>query len=354
MAAYLARQSVAGVGIFPRHFWHKTSFIRTGMKSPSLPVNNARCRNYVTGRLLRNRSSSSRVAHTLDDGLQAPPVKKRDDGSTWQHQDSVRKDKTATSSKTSKATDDRPSRSHDKKSSKTVSSSVSVVDRSSRSDGPSGTRGSDHHRSHSDEGGHKDHHCGSFRRHESPRAHHLPRHHESEEQTWPWSSSGRSSSKSKHGVDSMDHAGSTHALGKATDVRLSSSHHHHLRATVDHRFLPSPSRATVNHRSLPEQHNHRWHEKDSMDHPGSFHVSRSEIDLTTAIPEPPEKRTITVIQLPARPAADDDSAGVTGPAVVTAQQDSRDDSSKVSDSRSVRTWFSDGVWGWQCDFYVTA
>ena len=57
-----------------------------------------------------------------------------DDGSTRQQQDSV----AATSSKTSKATDDRPSRFHVKKSSNTDSASVSVVDRSSRFNGPSG------------------------------------------------------------------------------------------------------------------------------------------------------------------------------------------------------------------------
>ena len=40
--------------------------------------------------------------HAPEDGLQAPPVKKRDDGSTRLQQDSARKDKTATSSKASK------------------------------------------------------------------------------------------------------------------------------------------------------------------------------------------------------------------------------------------------------------
>ena len=48
MAAYLACQSVAGVGVFPRHIWHKTSFIPTCVKSRSLPVNKARWRNHVT------------------------------------------------------------------------------------------------------------------------------------------------------------------------------------------------------------------------------------------------------------------------------------------------------------------
>ena len=48
MADYLACQSVAGVGVFPRHIWHKTSFIPTCVKSRSLPVNKARWRNHVT------------------------------------------------------------------------------------------------------------------------------------------------------------------------------------------------------------------------------------------------------------------------------------------------------------------
>ena len=219
--------------------------------------------------------------HAPEDGLQAPPIKKRDDGSTWQQHDSARKDKTATSSKTSKATDDRLSRSHDKKSSKTHSSSVSAVDRSSLSDGPSGIRGSDRHRSHSDERGHRDHHRGSSRRHKSPRARHSLRRHESGGRTRPSSSSGRSSSKFKHGVDSTALPGSTRASGKVTDVRPSSSHHHHhQRATVNHRSLPSLSHATVNHRSLPEQHHHRQHEKEAIDQSGSTHVSGRDIDLT--------------------------------------------------------------------------
>ena len=129
---------------------------------------------------------------------------------------------------------------------------MSVVDRSSRSDGPSGTRGSDRHHSHSDERGHRDHHRGSSRRHS-------PRRHESGERTRPSSSSGRSSSRSKHGVDSTALPGSTRASGKATDVRPSSSHHHH------HQRSTFSSRATVDHRSLPEQHHHRQHENKAKD-----------------------------------------------------------------------------------------
>ena len=92
------------------------------------------------------------------------------------------------------------------------------------SDGPSWTRGSDRHRSHSDERGCRDHHRGSDRCHE-PRARHSPRLQESGERIRPSSSSGRSSS-SKHGVGSTDLSGSTRASGKATDVRPSSTHRH--------------------------------------------------------------------------------------------------------------------------------
>ena len=387
MASYLLHQSVSGLSVFPRRFWFKTSFIPTFVRSRSPPVKCARWRNHVTGRLC---SSSSWVAHTLGvavtiviavnnvvstmdwrcvpenllvtcveigsrkrgrrltrlsnrsrsarrqpsrrghtirwptplncthprtRGLQAPPVKRKDDGSTRQKNDSAGKDKPATLSK----------RSHEK-SSKTVSSSVSVADRPSRSDSPFGTRGSDRHRSHSDERGHRDHHRGSSRHHESPRAKsarhkHSPRRHESREQTRPSSSSGRSRSRSRHGVDSTDHPGSTRATSKATDSRP--SHHHQSRGTVDHR-------------SLPSQHHSSCHEKDSMDHPGSTHVSRKEIDMTTTVPDQPERRTITVIQSPPGPASEDDWAGSTGPAEVadSAQDDGSArpvDSSVVAD-----------------------
>ena len=78
----------------------------------------------------------------------------------------------------------------------------------------------------------------------------------------------------------MAHLGSTRASDKAADSWPSHHHHHHSRVAVDHRSLPSPSGATVDNRSLPEHHHHRRHEKDSMDHPGSTHVSRREIDCT--------------------------------------------------------------------------
>ena len=99
--------------------------------------------------------------------------------------------------------------------------------------------------------------------------------------------------------------------------RLRSSHHHSLRATVDHRSLPShSSRAAVNHRSRPTQHHSRRHDGDLADHLRSSHVSSKEIDLTSTVPDQPERRTITVIQSPPHPATVDDSAGSTGPAEV--------------------------------------
>ena len=226
------------------------------------------------------------------------------------------------------------------KSSKIVSYCVSVVDRPSWFDGPSRTRGSDCHLSHSDERGHRDHHQGSSRRHESPRAEsarrHSPRCHESGEQTRPSSSSGRSRSRSRHGADSMDHPGSAHASSRATDSR---AYHHHSRAAVDHR-------------SLPTQHRSRRHDKDSTDHPGSTHVSRKEIDLTTTVPDQPARRIITVIRSTSRPAYEDILAGSTGPAEVahTARGDGSarpvdsavvddpaegDDSERVADSAAV-------------------
>ena len=52
------------------------------------------------------------------------------------------------------------------------------------------------------------------------------------------------------------------------------------------------------------------------------------MELSTAVPEAHEKRTITVIQSPPRPAPDEDSAGVTGPAETA---DSDEDSSRPAD-----------------------
>ena len=186
--------------------------------------------------------------HASEEGLQVPPVKRRDDGSS-KKLDSMKRADSATSS-ASKATEaesvGRPSRSRDKK--KTLSSSVSVVGRS-RSDGgpvPSGTKGSERHRSRSGDRGRRSHR--SERRHDSPRSHHSPRRRQSGERARPTSSSGGSSSRSRQ-ADSTDAPGSGRASVRATEVRPSSSsthhQHHHSRASVDHRSLFSSSRSSV-------------------------------------------------------------------------------------------------------------
>ena len=61
------------------------------------------------------------------------------------------------------------------------------------------------------------------------------------------------------------------------------------------------------------------------------------MELSTAVLEPPEKRTITVIQSPARPVADEDSAGVTAPADSAMPSDSAEvaDSAEDQDSAGV-------------------
>ena len=61
------------------------------------------------------------------------------------------------------------------------------------------------------------------------------------------------------------------------------------------------------------------------DKSGSSHVSRREVELSPVVPQPPERRTITIIQSPPRPAGSDDSTGVTGPT----------DSAEVADSAGV-------------------
>ena len=104
----------------------------------------------------------------------------------------------------------------------TVSSSVSVVGRS-RSDGgpmPTGTNGSECHRSGSGERGRSDRGHGSERCHESSRFHHSTRHREIGERARPTSSSGGSSSRSMQ--------------ADVTDVWPSTSTHH------QHHHSPCP------------------------------------------------------------------------------------------------------------------
>ena len=269
-----------------------------------------KCKAAVAAKRAHDMEDSIEI-HAPQDGL--PPIKQREDGS-FRQKDSAKRAKTATSS-TSKTTEaktaDRPSRSRDKKS-KTVSSSVSVVGRSSRSDGPSGTKGSESHRSHSGERGCRDRSHGAERRHDSPRYCHSPRGRENEERARPTSSSGGSSSRSKQ-ADLTDLPGSGRASGRAMDVRPSSTHH---------------------------RHHHGRRESVDKDKSGSFHVSRCDVELSPLVPQPPERRTITVIQSPPRPAGRDDSAGVTGltdsaevvdSAGVTGQTDSAENHDSAGD-----------------------
>ena len=84
---------------------------------------------------------------------------------------------------------------------------------------------------------------GSERLHNSPRSRHSPRRRRSGERTQP-TSSGGSSSRARH-ADPTDVQGSGRALGRATEVRPSSSatHHqrHHSRSSADRRPGPDPS-----------------------------------------------------------------------------------------------------------------
>ena len=235
--------------------------------------------------------------HAPEEGLQVPPVKCKDDGSS-KKLDSMKRAESAASS-TSKAMEadsaGQPSRSRDKK---TLSSSVFVVGRS-RSDGgpvPSGTKESESHRSRSGDRGRRGH--GSERHHDSPRSRHSPRC-RSGERTQPTSLSGGCSSRSRQ-ADSTDAPGSGRASGRATEVRPSSSSTHHQH---HHRFLSSSSRSSADRKSQSESHHHHgiWESVDK-EKSGSSYVSRREVQLSPVAPQETEKRTITVIPSPPRPA----------------------------------------------------
>ena len=229
--------------------------------------------------------------HAPEEGLQVPPVKRKDDGSS-KKLDSMKRAESATSS-TSKAMEadsaGRPS-------------SVSVVGRS-RSDGgpvPSGTKESERYRSRNGDQGRQGH--GSERHHDSPRSRHSPRR-RSGERTRPTSLSGGCSFRSRQ-ADSTDAPGSGRASGRATEVRPSSSSTHHQH---HHRFLSSSSRSSADRKSRSESHHHhgRWESVDK-EKSGSSYVSRREVQLSPVAPQKTEKRTITVIPLPPRPAGVDD------------------------------------------------
>ena len=117
----------------------------------------------------------------------------------------------------------------------------------SRSDGPSGTKGSECHRSRSGERGRRDRGHGSERRHDSPR------HRESGERARATSSSGGSSSRSKQAYSS-DVPGSGRASGRAINVWPSTSTHHQ--------------------HSLSDHHHHGRRESVDKEKSGSSYMSR--------------------------------------------------------------------------------
>ena len=256
--------------------------------------------------------------HALEDALQLPPTKRKSDGST-----KTKRAKTATGSGP-KATEveqsaGQPSRCREPK--KSVSSSVSVVEWP-RSDGVSGAKGSERHRSRSGECNRRSH--GSDRRQDSPRSYHSSRHDSGRregERARPTSSGG---SSSKRQADSMGGPGSSRVFSRATDVRPSGSsshsHHHHLKSSGDRRSLSSSSsRASADCKSPPGHHQDG--RRESAERSGSSYVSRREVQLSPAIAQSPEdRRIIRVIPSPTRPehveesaAEVDDPARVTGP-----------------------------------------
>ena len=245
--------------------------------------------------------------HAPEEVIQLP-AKRKSDGSS-----KSKRAKTATSSGL-KATEVeqsavRPSRSHEPK--KSVASSVPVVGRPS-------SDGSECHRSRS--GDRKRRWHGSDRCQDSPR-HHSSRHDSGRregERTRPTSSSG---SSSRRQADSIGVPGSSRVSSRATDVRPSGSsshsHHHHHKSSGDRRSLSSSSsRASADRKSLPGHHQDG--RRESAERSGSSYVSRWEVQLSPAVTQWPERRTITVIPSPTRPEHMEESAAeVDNPARVT-------------------------------------
>ena len=199
--------------------------------------------------------------------------------------------KTATGSG-SKATEavsaGRPSRSREQN---TVSSSVSVVGPSS--EGVSGAKGPERHRSRSGERSRLTH--GSDRCHDSPSSHHSSRHDSGRREIGEWAqptSSGGSSSRRQ--ADSTDAPGSSRVSARVTDVRPSGSSthsHHHHKTSGDRRSLSSSSsRASVDRRSL-FGHHQDYGRHESSERSGSSYVSRQEVQLSPAVSQSPERRT---------------------------------------------------------------
>ena len=179
--------------------------------------------------------------------------------------------------------------------------------------------GSEHHRSRS--GDHKRRSHGSDRRQDSPR------HHSSTYDSGRWegerarpTSSGGSSSRRQ--ADSTGGLGSSRVSLRATDVQPSGSsshsYHHHHKSSGDRRSLSSSSssRASADRKSPPGHHQDGRHE--SAERFGSSYVSRWEVQLSPAVTQSPERRTITVIPSPTQPEHVEESAAeVDDPARVT-------------------------------------
>ena len=206
-----------------------------------------------------------------------------------------------------------PSRSREPK--KSLDSSVSVV-------GQPSSDGSECHRSRSGDRKRRSH--GYDRRQDSPR-HHASRHNSGRREgkrARPTSSGG---SSSRRQADSTGGSGSIR-VPRATDARSSASsshaHHHHRKSSGDRRSLSSSSsRASADRKSPPGHHRER--KRESAERSGSSYVSRREVQLSPAITQSPEKRTITVIPSSARPdhveetaAEVEDPATMTGPSEV--------------------------------------
>ena len=254
----------------------------------------------------RETMDDSVEIHAPEEVLQLPSKRARSDASS-----KSKRAKTATSSG-SKATEVeksavRPSRSREPK--KSVASSVSVA-------GWASSDGSKRHRSRS--GDHKRRSHGCDRRQDSPR-HHTSRHDSGRregERSRPSSSGG---SSSRRHVDSTGGSGSS-CVSKATDARpsASSSHaHHHRKSSGDRRSLSSSSsRASADRKSPPGHHHER--RRECAERSGSSYVSRQEVQLSPAVTQSPERRTITVIPSLARPDhVEEPAAEVAGPAIVT-------------------------------------
>ena len=200
----------------------------------------------------------------------------------------------------------RPSRFREPK--KSMASSVSMV-RWPRSDSSSGAKGSERHRSRSGERNRQSH--GSDRRQDSPRSQHSSRHDSGRREGKRAQPTSLGGSSSRRQADSTGGPGSSRVSSRATDVWPSGcsyhSHHHHRKSLGDRRSLSSSSlRASADHKSPPGHHQDGRRESAEMS--GSSYVSRREVQLSPAVAQSQERRTIMVIPSPAWPEHVEESA----------------------------------------------